>query len=168
MPDKEDTQPGTPRAKKASEEAVSVKKVTDELKGLAGWVQGKKAEAVPTAAKAGSPWGWVVGLVVSAVVFLVLAFVGFALWRKGRELAKLKHEKDVAEEKKKQAEVDQAADKLMVRKAALGKEIEELTDEIETAQKAISLIESDREKLHEKINKITNWDDLDVYMGDDK
>lgn len=129
----------------------------EDFKGVLGWVQGKKEESKAE----GKPWGWVMGLVAAAVVFIALAIFAFKAWQRGREIAKLKHKIDVDEEAKKQAEIDMKINinkkehaKLVVEAATLGNLIEE-------GKKQIKEIEAERKRLNSKIDKVTSWEDVD-------
>ena len=72
-----------------------------DIDGLLGWVQKQKDKSE----KDGKPWSWILALIASLLVFLPLAFAAYGAWKKGREIAKLKHKIDVDEEAKRRERV---------------------------------------------------------------
>jgi len=146
----------------------TINKVVDSL---LGWVEGKKASAAdPTVPKTSlsKPWGWIVGLIIAVIVFIGLALLAWYLWSKGRELAKLKHERDLNIEKKKQLEVDAQIETEEAKVKEVQKELEELDKKIKTSENKILEIEAARKCAKERINEISSWDDLEKYMGEPK
>ena len=122
-------------------------------------------DKTPKEEKKVSPWGWVSGLVVAAIGMLLLAGLSWWLNRKGRELAKLKHERDVL---KARAHIDQVnanlatnndeASRLVVRSAKASIKagiIDEQVKEVERAAKAVK----------DKIDAIENWDGVDRFLA---
>lgn len=112
-----------------------------------------------------SPWGWVSGLIVAAVGMILLAGLSWWLNRKGRELAKLKHARDVQEAK---AHIDKVnanlatnadeASRLIVRSAKASIKaglIDKQVKEVERAAKAVK----------DKIDAIENWDGVDRFLA---
>jgi hypothetical protein len=154
------------------------KQIEDALQGILGWVQQQKEgakEPVPVTAQPvadptpaqpqgrtpASPWNWVVGLIVVAVVFVGLAFLAYYLWSKGKELAKLRHEKDVAEEAKHQAEVQSKLTVLEEKRTSLEVEARIQDSKIEQLRLSIQRAEAERQAAHAKLDTLTSWDDVD-------
>jgi septal ring factor EnvC (AmiA/AmiB activator) len=131
----------------------------DDFKGVLGWVQKQKEESKAE----GKPWGWIVALIASIIVFVSLAIAAYTAWKKGREIAKLKHKIDVDEEKKKQAEADAKLKKQSLARAELEAKALELGTSIEVAKSDIKNLEEERKKLNRKIDRITSWEDLDNF-----
>jgi uncharacterized protein HemX len=153
-------------------------KIDDVLQGFLGWVQKQKdaakepvatqpapdpatTPAQPQGRTPASPWNWVVGLIIAAVVFIGLAFLAWYLWSRGKELAKLRHEKDVAEETKHQAEVQAGLTVLDEKREALELEAYQAEGRIETLRMAIQRAEAERQAAHARLDTITSWDDVD-------
>lgn len=134
--------------------------IEKKLDGILGAIQAKKEESQ----KNGTSWSWVTATIAAILAFIGLAFASYDAWKKGREIAKLKHEKDVAEEAKQRAEIEvkltteterQKVQQLLI--ANITKTIVNLKIDIEKAEK-------ERQDIHNKIDKVTNWDDLDQLM----
>jgi hypothetical protein len=131
------------------------------LDGILAAVQ-KKKDAAKVAGKSSKPWGWVVGLILAVLVFIALAFAAWSAWKKGREIAKLKHKIDVDEEKKIQAETELkiALDEDL--RKELEKEAIALKVTIDSDKKKIHRLEKERKAAHEKIDAVTSWEDVDA------
>jgi septal ring factor EnvC (AmiA/AmiB activator) len=128
------------------------------ITGLLGWVQQKKEESQEKK----EPWGWVTALLVTILAFFALALAAYDAWKKGREIAKLKHELDVKEEEKTQAEISAAIarqDQIQKAQKELAANLEK---QIEKTKSQIEVVEQERKDIHVKIDKITNWSDLDA------
>lgn len=129
----------------------------DNVEGVLGWVQAKKEESK----KEGNSWGWVIGLIMAIIVFFALAYAAYTAWKKGREIAKLKHKIDVDEEKKKQAQANAKIEKNSLEAANLEKVSNDLQVTIDKLKDQIKKTEAERKKLNNKINTITSWEDVD-------
>ena len=109
--------------------------------------------------------GLIGALIAGILVMIITAVFGFIAWRRGKELAKLLHEKAVAEENLHQAGVDATLAKDDTVRA-------EATTRIEAAQYKIVEIVAQREVLQEehraakqRLDEFTSWDDVDRYLG---
>lgn len=142
-----------PTVKKPTREVPKL----DDFKGVLGWVEKKKEESK----KDGKSWGWVGGLAMAVIVFFALAYAAYTAWKKGREIAKLKHKVDVIEEKEQAAKADAKIDKNRVAAAGLEVEAERLRNLVTEGKRQIRELETERKKLHNKIDKITSWEDVD-------
>jgi cell division protein FtsL len=129
----------------------------EDFKGVLGWVEKKKEKAKAE----GKPWGWVAGLIAAVLVFFALAYAAYTAWKKGREIAKLKHKIDVDEEKKKAAEADAKIEANLMEKTKLEAEAIKLESSIATDKADILNLEAERKKLNAKIDKVTSWEELD-------
>jgi uncharacterized protein HemX len=130
----------------------------EDFKGVLGWVESKKKESQSS----GKPWGWLMGLIAALVVFIALSYSAYVAWKKGREIAKLKHKIDVDKEGKTQAEVNsKKLDPLSKEAADLREKAKDLESRIENNKDKIKSLEEERKSLNNKIDKITSWEDLD-------
>lgn len=132
-----------------------------KLDGIAGWIQSKKESSV----KENKPWGWIFGALASILAFFALAFIAYEAWKKGREIAALKHKIDVDEELKKQAEITAKISTEQHKIDAQQKYAKEMEKQIDSVKKEIAEIEKERLLIHEKIDKVTSWNDLDNLLG---
>jgi uncharacterized protein HemX len=140
---------------------ADLEEVKKKLDGLLGVVQGKKEESQSS----GTPWGWVAAAIAAILAFVGLAFAAYDAWKKGREIAKLKHEIDVQEEMKIQAEIRvklAAEEKLQKAQILI---VEQLAKQIAQTKAQILLVEQERQEVHAKIDKVTSWVDIDKLMG---
>lgn len=144
-------------------------KIEKTLDGILGWVQKRKQAAQPTqtVGKASKPWGWVVGLIVAVFVFVALAIMAWRAWKKGREIAKLKHQIDVDKEKKRQAEIDKELTRIEDKRADLEVEASRIQDRIDETKEKIAEAERERQAAHEAIDKVSSWEDVDRILEDD-
>jgi len=155
-------------------------KIEEALQGILGWVQKQKEAAQETqpqctqpaaqpnqpaqpapARTPASPWNWVVGLIVAAVVLIGLSILSWYLWSKGKELAKLRHEKDVAEMEKHTAEVQAELTVLEDKREDLQTKALECESKITELSIMIEKTEAERQAAHAKIDTLTSWDDVD-------
>jgi hypothetical protein len=112
--------------------------------------------------------GWISALVAGVLVAIVTAVYGFFAWQRGKELAKLKHEAAVAEEREYQALVDATI-------AATDEQREAAMQKVAEAEEALRVLRQQelahRAETYDAINKlnlIVSWDDVDSYLaGDD-
>jgi len=130
----------------------------EDFEGVLGWVQKKKEESKAS----GKSWSWLIGLLAAVVVFIALAYAAYTAWKKGREIAKLKHKIDVDEEEKIQAEIDaKKLHPLSNRINELAEKAKKLEAKVEKGKEEIRKLEEERKKLNNKIDKITSWEDVD-------
>lgn len=143
-----------------ADSSSDITEIKQKLDGLLGVVQAKKEESQ----NSGTPWGWVAAAIATILAFVGMAFAAYDAWKKGREIAKLKHEIDVQTEMKLQAEVaaklskeeqTQKAQKFVADR--LGKQIVQMKDKI-------IAVEQQRKEAHAKIDKITSWADVDALL----
>lgn len=149
---------------------LDLKTLEESLGGILGWVQRKKARAVTKDVKKSSPskpWGWVTGIVVAIVVLFGLASIAWYLWKKGREIAKLKHREDVLKEKKHQIKIDESLATEAAKQEKIIDDIIKAEEDIKKVKQRIHHLEQQRREAHKKIDVITSWEDLDAYLGRD-
>jgi uncharacterized protein HemX len=139
----------------------------DKLEKVIDAVEKAVKDKSPKKEKKSTPWGWLTGIFVAAIGMILIAGLSWWLSRKGRELAKLKHERDVREAQahvdKINAHIEKNADKTnqLVLRAAKKKIEAEIIDrdvkELEKAEKAIK----------DQIDAIKDWDGVDRFLAGD-
>jgi len=129
------------------------------------WVkdQGKKQESRST------PMAWVTSLIVGAVALLAVGFMYWRSWKQGRELAKLKHEKDVAVQGEIRAKAQSALDENNKAAAVHSLSVQKSKQLVEKLEGDLKAIEARKVKTDAEINALKSWDDVDRYLesGDD-
>jgi len=115
--------------------------------------------------KAGKGTSWIWALFAAAVGFAVVAFLYYRAWAKGKELAKLKHARDVTEQDVLQKQAmdavvanEEETQRLLAEAAKQERDIKVLDAVIaeETAKK---------DEYVKSIEKIRNWRDFDDFVG---
>jgi uncharacterized protein HemX len=154
-----DEQPKTD-PKKEEPTDTDVKKTLD---GVLGWVQKQKVKAEEKVTKnpKSKPWGWVLGLIMAVLVFVTLAIAAWQAWKKGKEVAKLKHKIDVNKEKEEQAKANALIAENEEERQTLEKEAEKIRGRIEDSEKKIEKLKEERDRKIIEINEVTDWDGLD-------
>lgn len=140
--------------------------IKEALNGVLGWVQQQKEKAEKKVAQnpGSKHWGWILGIIVAVSVFVALAIAAYSAWKKGKEVAKLKHQIDVDKEKREQAKADAAVAKNEDERKKLEKEVEVILERIESNDLKIDKLKEGRDKRLKEINEVTSWDDLDKIM----
>lgn len=110
---------------------------------------------------------WVWGLIVSAVGLAVVAFMYWRSWKKGHELAQLKHARDVQEQEKRQTFVRIGVESNKATVDKLMGVVAERKAEIQAIDQAIEQVEKRREADVKEIAAIRNWRDFDRHMSGD-
>lgn len=107
-----------------------------------------------------SPIGWVFGLIAVVLAVFTAAVYAFRSWQTGKEIAKLRHEKDVEKEKHHQDLIDiEVAEKVEVIESAID-HAEDAEDKIADIEDKIKAKRAEQAALHEAISQITSWDDV--------
>jgi septal ring factor EnvC (AmiA/AmiB activator) len=108
--------------------------------------------------------GWVTKAIMALIVVAFLAYLAYKANSRSKELAKLKHNRDVAKEEEKQAKLDWEL-------AELDKDIEDkmnmlivIGERRAALDKELEVIEEEVEYEGFKIEAIDNWDDMDAYL----
>jgi hypothetical protein len=140
-----------------------VQDIKAQLSGIAGWIESQKAKSVQD----GKPWGWVMTAIAAITAFVVMALAAYDAWRKGAEIARLKHEIDLAAEQKKQAEVDLVTTHESLKISAQLSFIAVIDKQIANTKKEIDQIERDRLILIDKIDKVNSWNNFDELIRKD-
>lgn len=142
------------------------KSIKTALNSVLVWVEKRKtiAQQETTTATTAKPWSWVLGLVAAVLVFLALAFAAWQAWKKGREIAKLKHEIDKKKEEERKLKVNKELSGLESEIVYYDKICGEIQKNIDIAKLKIVKLEDERKAVHEKIDKITKWEDIDLIL----
>lgn len=113
------------------------------------------------------PWRWVVGLGIGAVVLFFIAFLTWRAFRQGRELAKLKHERDVGEQNKIRAEKEMLLEANERDISKYNAKVWELRGEIKRIDDGIEAVEEENRRAKESIDALQTWDDVDKWLAGD-
>lgn len=126
-------------------------------KDLIEWVksQGGKQE------DRGSLSQTAVWLIISAISFVIIGYLHYQLGQKGKQLAALQHEKDVAAEQKRQAEENKLLEANKAIRQQLSDDIRANDIEIQVLDLQLKELETKRNKIHEDLQAVRNWNDLD-------
>lgn len=153
--------------KPTPQEAEKTERVEKTLDGILGWVEKKKHEPKSRSAaqQPSKPWGWVVGIFASIMVFVALSFLAWRAWKKGREIAKLKHKMDVAQEEKRWLEIDKKLTQNAEMREELEKETADLQKRIDHSKNLIVELEKERKEAHSTIDKVSSWADVDRIIS---
>jgi hypothetical protein len=129
---------------------------------LSGWIKGQGDKQ----SKRKSPWKWVTGLLVGAVALFTIGFMYWRAWKQGRELAKLKHQRDVADEEKKQAKITEAMAANDAKASLHSLEAKKAELKVEKIDMELRNIEHDKRITNSEIGNLKNWRDIDGYLSD--
>lgn len=110
-------------------------------------------------------WGWITGLAVTVVAIIGAAFVAYRSWKQGKELAKLKHEKDVAEAEKHRGEVASMVTSSEVRAAVWRKKGSEAEERLKKIDENLKGLEKDATRTQQELEALKNWRDLDQWAA---
>jgi uncharacterized protein HemX len=105
---------------------------------------------------------WVGTLVILAVVLVGVAIWSWISWRRGRELAKLRHEKTKAKVAKEKAELEKKLSKNMVTVIEAGKRIEEAEEKLKIIEADMRAEEARYEADLRAIDNIRSWRDAGI------
>ena len=131
---------------------------------VSGWIVKQKQ----TKSTQKAPYRWVAGLVVGVVSLVTLALLAWQARRKGRELAKLKHERDRLkhEEIRSRMAAEALKDKVLIDKHI--EVYKALKEEISLLAVKVAEIDQQEQEALEKIDAIKNWEEVDSYLGSDR
>lgn len=125
-------------------------KLLDLFKSLKGGTDGTKNKA-----------GVILAALTGIVALTVIAILSFRAWRMGKKLAKLQHEKDVADEKAEQAVADAMIAESEEEKQAAQAQIEEIRKRLLEIAVATQEAQTTYDQAKESINEIETWEDFD-------
>ncbi len=110
-------------------------------------------------------WRWIAWIGIAAVALGGVIVLYYKMWSKSRELAKLKHERDIAAENQIKAGVDaKVADELKGFREARA-DAAQATEDIRKLEEKINGAEIERLKLEGDIDALRSWDDVDRYLA---
>lgn len=108
---------------------------------------------------------WIMGIAVAAVSAVVLAYYYYMASKKGKEIAKLKHESDVNKEKALQIVENTKINATKEEIQAALEEIHKHEEIIKETDVKIKEWELAHANIEQEINAIKNWDDVDIYLS---
>ncbi len=121
-------------------------------------------KAVKASSKA-KKTGKIVAICTAALLSMLAIFgIWIKLRRQGKELAKLKHEKNVNDEKLRQAEVNA---ELAKNEADFQSHIQEAQAHLNTVtdlENKITTIQQEHQRQTELIQSLVTWEDIDKYL----
>lgn len=133
-------------------------------KTVSGWIVDQKK----TQAKRSAPWKWIIGAFVGVVTLITMALLHWQAVRKGREVAKLKHKQDVAQQKVLRSQLAIKTDALKAETDAYLDTVKDLRIQYGLLGVRAEEVEEEKKKALEKINAIKNWQDVDKYLTDER
>lgn len=117
----------------------------------------------------GSIWPKLIAfLITTGVGLFTVVFTYWKMKKQGEELAKLQHEKDTAEEEKRQAVAAAATAKNDEEAKALAADIEQRRLVIADLNYKAEKIVADQKAAKEKIDAAKDWSDLDNLVSNSK
>ncbi len=128
---------------------------------LLNWVKGQGSKQKERS----GPWKLISGLFVSAIAMAGLAFMYYRSWRQGKEIAKLKHERDVANQKKRSAALEFKVTTNKLKEAALRKKRLEASQREKKLNKVLKGLEKNETKNRNEIANLQNWRDIDSFLS---
>jgi FtsZ-interacting cell division protein ZipA len=108
--------------------------------------------------------GWIFGGIAAILSIVAIGLIYFRLWRTGKELAKLKHERDVYREKETQAITNSAIATNNAEKTIAMRVAQEAQVEQTRIAEEIKQLQIDTNEKHKIINSLTTWEDVDKYI----
>lgn len=106
--------------------------------------------------------GVLIGLALS-VAMIIIGLLSFRAWKNGKKMAKLLHEKAVAEEKEIQASADALIADSEAKKKAAAEQVELLRQKILEINERLQETESIYEQSKETISEIKTWEEFDRF-----
>jgi len=109
--------------------------------------------------------GTILALAIGAIAAIIIAILSFRVWKTGKKMAKLLHEKAVTDEKAEQAVADaMLAENEQERLEAQAK-IEEIRRRLAVIAESMQEAEQTYEQAKETIHEIKTWDQFDKLRG---
>jgi len=106
--------------------------------------------------------GVFIGLALS-VAMIIIGLLSFRAWKTGKKMAKLLHEKAVAEEKEIQASANALIAESEEKKKAAAEQVELLRQKILKINEQLQETESVYEQSKETIKEIKTWEEFDRF-----
>lgn len=135
---------------------MSDKETVDKLLGVFKKLKGEKG---------GGKKGWLIGGIAGGIALIIIGILTWRAFRQGKKLAKLLHEKAVAEEKEIQAVANAKIAESEEKRLEAAKKVEEIRQKIITINESMEEAVSIRDQAKETINEIKTWDDFDKHVG---
>ena len=110
-------------------------------------------------------WGWVSGLLVTAVSMIVLGILYWKAYKQGQKLAKLLHERDVAEQEVVRNELIAVVENNEAKIAERSKKIDAIYNDIKVIDLRLGELENAKQTTTARIASLKGWDDIDSYLS---
>lgn len=144
--------PEKPKESQGAKPPFDPHKLLDQLKGIVS--ENKK--------KTGGGKSWVGTLIIIAAVLAGIALWSWISWRRNKELAKLRHEKNKAKILKEKAELEKKLTKNKITFIEAGKRIEEADRKLRNVDADIRAEEMRYEADLRAIDNIRSWRDAGI------
>lgn len=102
--------------------------------------------------------GWISTLVTLVVALVMGAIAVYAAWKSGKEVARLRHEKDVEEENRREAELHSATQGLQEERLLALRKAAEHRARVDQLNGQIAVVEAQRQSRLAQIDQITSWE----------
>lgn len=135
-----------------------MEKLKEVLKSISNWF---KTTGESKAASKSSVYKWLLTIFVGAISLLGLAYAWYVQWKQGKELAKLRHEKDVVAEEVFHKELEKLDKEASGKAHDLDQEIILLTIKEDTIKANITKAENDHKTIKDQIENIRDWASAD-------
>ena len=99
---------------------------------------------------------------------LAIGFFYFRAWQKGKELAKLKHERDVAKQELERKKVDDVITEREKTQALKWVRVREAEDKLKAIDVALKVVEDRKAKTDAEIDDLRDWNDVDRFLNRDR
>jgi uncharacterized coiled-coil protein SlyX len=115
----------------------------------------------------GVPWSLIAGFVIAAIALIGLGIARWKAKKQGELIAKLKHERDVAERIKEMGELSEQITNSSAKIALLRARGKIAAQLITTIDEALTEVQDHATKTRANIDALTNWRDVDRYLSAD-
>lgn len=146
------------------EEQETKPSIPEMLSGLMGWIEQRKESAQVPLNQTGKPWSWITGIIMVLAVVVGVTIMAWRAWKRGKEIATLRHQIDVDQEARHQAKVNAKFEENADFREALIESSRRLTEKIEENKDGIVKLESERRRIHSELNHVTSWEDVDALI----
>lgn len=132
------------------------KKVLDKL---IDWVraQGQSQQ------QASGSWKWITGLLVTAVALFSIGIMYWRAHKQGKEIAELKHERDLAAQRARIAKFEEKAAKATVWRDTIRRRALKAVAQVKSLDAEIKELENVNSETKKTIDDLKNWRDVDRY-----
>jgi len=111
--------------------------------------------------------GWIAGLVGATLALIAIAVLYWRLRASGKELAKLRHERDVARERAVQAKTDMMVAENTSQVAEALARAEAASEEVAVIRHHIQETVEAQRTAHALIDSLKSWEDIERYLNNE-